>query len=94
MNIEEFEQSLQDKTPPQSLSLPLKVLWYEAQENWDKAHNIAQDIQSKDGSLLHAYLHRVEGDDWNAEYWYHKAAEAKYTGSLKDEWLYLVKRFL
>ena len=94
MTFAEFEHSLKNRTPQENLNLHLKVLWYDANGNWDKAHDIAQDILTQDGSLLHAYLHRVEGDDWNAGYWYKLAAEPNFSGSLKDEWLYLVNKFL
>jgi len=75
MTFEEFKNSLSDKKPPDGINDLLKSLWYDANNNWDKAHSIAQDILSKDGSLLHAYLHRVEGDIWNAGYWYNSARE-------------------
>lgn len=90
----DFEQSLQENTPLENLNPLLQVLWYDAKGDWTKAHAIAQDIKSKEGSLLHAYLHRVEGDDRNAGYWYNRAGEPKFTGSLMEEWEYLVKRFV
>ena len=39
------------------------------------------------GSWVHAYLHRVEGDIGNAGYWYSKAGKPSKTNeSLTEEW--------
>jgi len=32
---------------------------------WAAAHDIVQDIDSAHAAWIHAYLHRVEGDDGN-----------------------------
>ena len=37
---------------------------------WHAAHSTVQDISSDEGSWVHGYLHRVEGDLPNAAYWY------------------------
>ncbi len=94
MTFEEFKNSLAEKAPAQDINNLLTALWYDANDDWDKAHSIAQDIPDKDGSLLHAYLHRVEGDIWNAGYWYNRAQENTFKGSLEEEWEYLVRKFL
>jgi hypothetical protein len=40
---------------------------------WDDAHEIAQSKEGHpDYDRLHAYLHRIEGDEWNARYWYRR----------------------
>lgn len=51
----------------------LKALWYDAKGNWNAAHDIAQELPTVFGSWIHAYLHRKEGDRFNAEYWYDRA---------------------
>lgn len=39
--------------------------------DWDGAHKIAQtDEQNDVHCWLHACLHKIEGDAWNARYWY------------------------
>jgi len=43
---------------------------------------------------VHAYLHRKEGDLWNADYWYAKAKKDRPLVSLEEEWENLVKQFL
>ena len=41
----------------------------------DASHTISQGIDTADGSLWHAILHRREGDFSNAKYWYRKVGE-------------------
>ena len=93
MDWERFRKTLEDKEPPQGLSPLLEALWYEGKDDWDRAHNIAQDIKTADGSWVHAYLHRVEGDSWNANYWYRRAGRKMPDYSLKQEWEEMVTYF-
>lgn len=86
MTLEEFKQSTNEENPPQGLSTLLKALWYDAKGNWESAHNLAQDVHSEEGSWIHAYLHRKEGDVGNASYWYHRAKQPVSKKSLSDEW--------
>jgi hypothetical protein len=94
MTIEEFKTTLQATTPENSWNSLLRALWYDKKGSWEEAHNIAQDVHTKDGSWIHAYLHRKEGDNGNAGYWYHRAGKKMPTNSLDDEWTQLVKHFL
>jgi hypothetical protein len=82
---EEFKISLTSSTPPEVSSL-LKAMWYDGKGDWSMAHNIAQDIHSQDGSWVHAYLHRKEGDHYNAQYWYSRAGKRMPAYSLQQEW--------
>ncbi|CAG5002720.1 hypothetical protein DYBT9275_02951 [Dyadobacter sp. CECT 9275] len=95
MTLDEFTASLDNSRPPKDIPVLLEALWYDGKGDWEAAHNIAQ---SKEGTRsydrLHAYLHRVEGDTWNAGYWYRRAGADVFKGSLKEEWLVLVKEFL
>jgi hypothetical protein len=93
MNYDQFMNSLQDANPPE-VSKYLKALWYDKKDNWGKAHSIAQDIHDPDGSWIHGYLHRVEGDEWNAQYWYSKANLKMPGNSLEEEWETLVGHLL
>ncbi len=36
--------------------------------------------------LIHGYLHRVEGDLGNAQYWYRRANKFMPDNSLEEEW--------
>lgn len=40
---------------------------------WEDAHVIVQDDESKIASWMHALIHKVEGDIRNAKYWYDMA---------------------
>lgn len=51
----------------------IKVLDLAKQGEWDEAHNIVQQYSDEWACLIHAYLHRVEGDLSNAGYWYRRA---------------------
>ena len=86
MTLSSFKESLSEKEPPQDSSVYLNALWYEAKGDWDKAHKLIQDIDNKNASWIHAYLHRKEGDTANAGYWYSRAVKKKSALSLEMEW--------
>lgn len=93
MTREEFKSTLKNSEPPKLLPPNLKALWYDSKGYWNKSHEIAQDIKTADGSLIHAYLHRKEGDLLNAEYWYRQAGRNLPDLSLDEEWEKLVSEF-
>lgn len=89
MSFEELRQSIErDAAPPAGASLGLQALWHDAHGDWERAHQCAQDDDSRDGSWLHAYLHRKEGDLANAGYWYSRAGRKMPAQSvtLEAEW--------
>ena len=86
MNLEQFKATLNDAQPPNGLAPLLMAMWWDAKGDWHAAHDIAQDEHNEMGSLIHAYLHRKEGDLGNARYWYRHANRAEFTGSLGEEW--------
>jgi hypothetical protein len=86
MTVVEFKRSTTQLDPPAGLSILLHALWHDAKGNWDAAHTLAQDVDSKDGAWIHAYLHRKEGDLSNAAYWYRRAGRPVSARSLADEW--------
>ncbi|HEY3406005.1 MAG TPA: hypothetical protein VGK59_21615 [Ohtaekwangia sp.] len=94
MTLNEFKATLQQTTPPSTLTPLLKAMWHEGKGDWEAAHNIAQEINTSEGSWIHAYLHRVEGDLGNASYWYHRAGKPVFTGDLKHEWNSIVEALL
>ena len=93
-NLTDFQKSLENYDPPEGISQLLTALWYAGKGNWNRAHDIAQDIPDKDGAWVHAYLHREEGDEWNASYWYKRGGRSKPSISLQEEWESLVKYFI
>ncbi|MFN0112278.1 MAG: hypothetical protein ACKVZH_25735 [Blastocatellia bacterium] len=95
MTYEAFEASLAEAEPPAGLSPCLNSLWHDRAGDWDKAHDILQDIETEDASAIHAYLHRKEGDEGNARYWYGRAKRSFPTGkTLDEEWKCLVSELL
>ena len=52
---------------------------------WNAAHDLVQDYSDRKSCLIHAYLHRVEGDFSNARYWYRRANESMPNNSLEEE---------
>ena len=64
----------------------LEALWWDARGDWERAHRVAQGIETAEGAWVHAYLHRVEGDLGNAGYWYRRAGKPTSTQSLAEEW--------
>lgn len=72
---------------PDTLGAPLlKAMWMATHGDWEGAHHIAQDIDTPDGARIHGYLHWVEGDLGNADYWYHRAGMSRPNTSLEEEW--------
>ncbi|MFD2597426.1 hypothetical protein ACFSQ3_00565 [Sphingobacterium corticis] len=94
MNIAAFKQTLTQLEPNANWSAPLKALWYEAKGDWHTAHALVDHLSDQDSAHVHAYLHRVEGDQWNANYWYSRAKEEPYLGTLEQEWEALMQKFL
>jgi len=86
MDLENFRASLNDPLPPAGVNGLVAALWHAAKGNWDEAHGIAQKDGSAEGAWVHAYLHRVEGDDGNAGYWYHRAGKPLCHSDLEAEW--------
>jgi hypothetical protein len=94
MTLQEFRASLSSSVPPQGISNLLEAMWYDGKGDWETSHNIAQDIHSKDGSWIHAYLHRKEGDDGNAAYWYARAGRKMPSIGLDEEWKLICSELL
>lgn len=95
MTRDAFSLSLTGNHPPQNISEPLKAMWYDAKNDWEEAHNIAQNIHSPEGSWIHAYLHRKEGDHVNASYWYHRAGRfVPRSTTLPEEWQEITEELL
>ncbi|MCB0606716.1 MAG: hypothetical protein KDD12_03310 [Lewinella sp.] len=51
-------------------------------------------MNTPEGAWLHAFLHRDEGDNWNAGYWYRQAGKPVPAVSIETEWEDLVRYFL
>jgi hypothetical protein len=86
MTLQELRATLTHPDPPAGVPPAILALWHDARGDWDAAHRVAQDIDTRDGAWIHAYLHRKEGDLGNAGYWYRRAGRAPASGPLDDEW--------
>jgi len=91
MNIVSFSATLQGESPPSGLSDPLVALWWDAKGDWARAHNLVDELETPEGMAVHAYLHRKEGEQRNADYWYRRAGRAYHRSSLAEEWSALVR---
>jgi hypothetical protein len=94
LDLDSFTESLKDQTPPRGVAAPLQALWWAEKGDWERAHKIVMDDESKEGARVHAYLHRAEGDLANARYWYRRAGQEACESALEAEWADLVKDFL
>jgi hypothetical protein len=86
MTLEQFRATLAQHEPPPGLSQGLRAMWEDATGHWAAAHAIAQEIEDRTGSWIHAYLHRKEGDPGNAGYWYRRAGQPIAHDTLDEEW--------
>ena len=94
MNVDEFRLSVKTDHALPGIDPLLKALWLDAKGDWEGSHNIVQNIDSKDAAWVHAYLHRKEGDIWNADYWYSQAGKQRPHLTLDEEWTSLVKHII
>jgi hypothetical protein len=59
---------------------------YRTGPGWTRAHDICQAHEGEPiFDRIHALIHRIEGDDANARYWYRRAKVAHFEGGLADE---------
>ncbi len=94
MTFDQFIESLNNENPSRNISQLLEALWWEKKGYWTKAHEITQEIHTKEAALVHAYLHRREGDLSNANYWYRTAGESPFKGTMDEELDFLSKSLL
>lgn len=63
----------------------LKALDLARDGYWHEAHKLIQGSSDELACLIHAYLHREEGDPGNAAYWYRRAGVDIPYNNLEDE---------
>jgi hypothetical protein len=93
-DLDQFKASLSGAAPPDGLDRSLAALWHAAKGDWSKAHDLAQDQDDTTGAWVHAYLHRVEGDQSNAGYWYRRAGRPHARTALETEWEEIARALL
>jgi hypothetical protein len=94
MEAGKFTASLSEPEPPPELSAPLAALWWDAKGDWARAHAMVDALETTDGMAVHAYLHRKEGSEWNADYWYRRSGRTWHRPTLEAEWTTLVEALL
>jgi len=94
MTSAEFKDTLSLAEPLGELTAPLAALWWDAKGNWARAHSLVDELETPDGMAVHAYLHRKEGVEWNANYWYSRAGRNFQRPTLDAEWEALVEGLL
>lgn len=63
----------------------LRALDLAREGKWEASHQLVQDNSDSLSCLIHAYLHREEGDLSNAGYWYRRAGSEMPDNSLSEE---------
>ena len=91
MRAEELRATVKGEVPPAGLSAPLAALWWDAKGDWGQAHSLVDELETPEGMAVHAYLHRKEGEAWNANYWYDRAGRGFSRETLEAEWAALVE---
>jgi len=94
MTADEFHALANAAAPPEGLTPPLQALWWDAKGDWARAHALVNDLETTDAMAVHAYLHRKEGAQSNADYWYARAGRRFHRPALEDEWQALAEGLL
>lgn len=94
MTLNEFLECLKRDALPEGLTAPVAALWWDAKGDWAQAHGMVDELESKEGMAVHAYLHRKEGSPANADYWYARSGRDFYRAELEEEWRALVSGLL
>lgn len=92
MEFDAFVRSLDGEMPPSESDPWLEALWWARKGEWDRAHRMVQALSDRKAARIHAYLHRVEGDEWNSRYW-HRRAGTRFPEEMSpvQEWEHLVR---
>ncbi|MBN3583262.1 hypothetical protein JYB64_12760 [Algoriphagus aestuarii] len=93
MDPREISRFLEHNEPKATYSPELKALYFDGKGDWQRAHDLVDQMPGKSAARVHAYLHRKEGDQWNADYWYRRAGEDRHPGTLEEEWELLLGRY-
>ena len=90
MDANAFRATLSAGAPPAEAPPTVAALWWDAKGDWARAHALVDELETRDGMAVHAYLHRKEGAASNADYWYARAGRQFQRPTLEAEWEALV----
>ena len=93
-SLDNFILSLDSGVPPPFATPTLRTVWHGLRGDWESAHDLAGGHDDPDFAWVHAWLHRIEGDPVNAEYWYQRAGRAPRTDATRDEGLDIARELI
>ena len=95
MTVDEFRDSVSVGSPPDERRPALQALGWSRHGDWDRAHGCVQQHEGEpECDLVHAHLHRQEGDMANARAWYRDAGRPPSTASVAEEWTVIATELL
>jgi len=92
--VDRFVASLDREQPPPDATPMLRAVWHGLRGDWDAAHELAQAQDDAEGAWVHAWLHRIEGDLGNADYWYRRAGRPPRRDDSRGEGLEIARALL
>jgi hypothetical protein len=83
----------QDEVPPFATPM-LRAIRHGLRGEWQAAHELAQAQDHVTGAWVHAWLHRIEGDLGNADYWYRRAHRPPRRDDTRTEGLAIARELI
>ena len=93
-SLDAFIGSLEQKAPPPFATPMLRAVWHGLRGEWDAAHELAQAQDDAEGAWVHAWVHRIEGDLGNADYWYRHAGRPSRRDDTRSEGLDIARALI
>jgi len=62
----------------------IEALLYLRIGQMEPSHSNVQDAQRSIGAYIHGVLHRMEGDYWNAKYWFDRVRDPRLLDRIRD----------
>src|SRR4249920_2772969 len=92
--IQDFALSVDRDDPPPFATPMLRAIWLGLRGDWHGAHELAQAQDDREGAWVHAWLHRIEGDLGNADYWYRRARQPSRRDDAREEGLEIARSLI
>ena len=93
-SFDAYVASLDQAAPAPWATPPLRAVWHGLRGDWQAAHALAQAQDDADGAWVHAWLHRIEGDLDNADYWYRRAHKPPRRDDTRTEGLAIARALI